>query len=170
LGKDGKRGFTSKSKYQKTEYGITLQHAPDEKYNGGGPLGLVDGIPGSDDFADGHWSGFSGKDLVAIIDLGSVKELHEFGINFNEDTESWIFPPQSLEFQVSTDGKNYTNIFKKSFEKVENNQKKLIHILFPYECKARFVRVKASGYGILPEWHPGKGEPAWLFTDEIIVR
>jgi alpha-L-fucosidase len=168
--KDGTSGFAEKSDYQKAKYGISLLNSPDEKYNAGGSFGLVDGIFGSDDFADGHWSGFSGKDLDAVIDLGSVKELHEFGINFMVNTESWIFPPQHLEFEVSTDGKVYKSIFTKTFEKLDNEQKQLLQISFNNGCKARFVRVKASNYGIIPGWHPGKGEASWLFTDEITVR
>ena len=34
---------------------------------------------------------------------------------------------------------------------------------------ARFVRVKATSIGLCPPWHPGRGQSAWLFVDEIIV-
>jgi alpha-L-fucosidase len=167
--KDGTSSFIQKSDYQKAKHAITLLNAPDEKYNAGGSFGLVDGMFGSDDFADGHWCGFSGKNLEAIIDLGSVKALHELGINFLVNTKSWIFPPQHLEFEVSTDGKEYKNIFTKSFENIENEQNKLLQISFNNNCKARFVKVKALNYGTIPHWHPGNGEPAWLFTDEITI-
>ena len=35
---------------------------------------------------------------------------------------------------------------------------------------ARFVRVLARNGGPLPAWHPGTGEKAWLFIDEIQVN
>jgi alpha-L-fucosidase len=167
---DGTSGFRSKSSYQKAEYGITLVNAPDEKYNGGGPLGLVDGATGSIDFADGRWSGFNGTNLEAVIDLGTVKELNEFQINFNESTKSWIFRPQQVEFAVSEDGKSYRSIFTKTFEKPTEESELLLKVPFSYNCKARYIKVIATNFGKIPDWHPGKGEPAWLFADEIIAR
>lgn len=168
--KDGTSGFVSKASYQKAKYGITLVTTPDEKYSGGGPLGLVDGAIGTIDFSDGRWSGFNGTNLEAVIDMGRVQELHEFGINFNESTKSWIFRPQQVEFLVSEDGVGYKSIFMKSFGKPEKDNEEVIRVPFNFTCKARYVKVIATNYGKLPDWHPGKGEQAWLFADEIIAK
>ncbi len=168
--KDGTSGFKNKSSYQKAQHGITLVDAPDEKYNGGGPLGLVDGATGSIDFADGRWSGFNGTNLEAVIDLGTVKELNEFQINFNESTKSWIFRPQQVEFAVSEDGKSYMSIFTKTFEKPIAESELLLKVPFRFTCKARYIKVVVTNFGKIPDWHPGKGEPAWLFVDEITAR
>jgi hexosaminidase len=35
---------------------------------------------------------------------------------------------------------------------------------------ARYLRVTAQNYGALPVGHEGAGKPAFLFTDEILVR
>jgi hypothetical protein len=35
---------------------------------------------------------------------------------------------------------------------------------------ARYLRVKATNYGTIPDWHPGKGGRAHIFIDELIVR
>lgn len=37
-------------------------------------------------------------------------------------------------------------------------------------CQARYVRVHATNFGIIPDWHPGVGCPAFIFIDEIWVR
>jgi hypothetical protein len=34
----------------------------------------------------------------------------------------------------------------------------------------RYVRVRVTTYGALPSWHPGAGEPAFFFADEIVVE
>jgi len=167
---DGTSGFVSRSSYQKANSAITLVSTPDEKYSGGGPLGLVDGKNGSSDFADGCWSGFNGTNLEALIDLGSIKDLHEFGTTFNENTKSWIFRPRHVEFLISGDGKNFEPIYSKSFESAGSDSEQLIHVNFNHDCKARYVKVVAVNCGKIPEWHPGKGEPAWLFNDEITAR
>jgi hypothetical protein len=167
---DGTSGFLTKCTYRQAKFNLTLAQAPDEKYDGGGPLGLIDGATGTMGFDDGLWSGFNGTDLEAILDLGSVKELHEFGIHFLENTRSWIFGPRLVEFSVSDNGTTFSNIFIKSFETPQKDQEQLISVPFYYDCKARFVKVRAVNARKLPDWHPGKGEPAWLFVDEIIAR
>ena len=108
--------------------------------------------------------------MEAILDLGTVHGLNEFKINFNESTKSWIFRPQLIEFFASEDGVNYKPIFSKSFAKPEKDNEELIHIEFSYKCKARYLKVKATNTGKLPDWHPAKGEPAWLFVDEIVAK
>ncbi|MFZ4549810.1 MAG: alpha-L-fucosidase, partial [Bacteroidales bacterium] len=114
---DGTTGFLTTFSFQKADYDLQLKNAPDEKYSGGGPFGLVDGASGSTDFADGQWSGFNGTDLDCIIDLGSVRELNKFSINFNENTKSWIFRPQSVEFSISKNGKDFESIYTEQFQK-----------------------------------------------------
>jgi hypothetical protein len=36
--------------------------------------------------------------------------------------------------------------------------------------KVRNVRVRVVNFGVLPETHPAKGKPAWVFADEIVVN
>ncbi len=36
--------------------------------------------------------------------------------------------------------------------------------------KARFVRVKAANLGKIPAWHPGAGDDAFIFVDEIFIQ
>jgi hexosaminidase len=45
-----------------------------------------------------------------------------------------------------------------------------LKVPFSYNCRARYVKVVATNFGKIPDWHPGKGEPAWLFVDEITAR
>ncbi|MBA3675333.1 MAG: hypothetical protein H0W75_10345 [Chitinophagaceae bacterium] len=35
---------------------------------------------------------------------------------------------------------------------------------------AKFIKVSAKNYGIIPTGKPGEGTPAWLFADEIEVE
>jgi len=32
------------------------------------------------------------------------------------------------------------------------------------------VKVLATNFGIIPDWHLGEGGKAWLFVDEIIIE
>jgi hypothetical protein len=167
---DGTEGFPIKAEYLKALSGISLVNGPDEKYRAGGALALVDGATGSLDFADGHWCGFNGCDFEALLDLGGIKTISDFSIQFNETTASWIFGPRYVEFGVSENGKDFQTIASQNFMLPPKDSQQIIPFKFTYECRARFVKVKATNAGKLPDWHPGKGEPAWLFVDEITVK
>lgn len=168
--KDGSHGFVRKASYTKAKYGISLSAAPDERYSAKGPLTLVDGKLGSTNFDDGNWIGINGKDLTATIDLGQTKEVSDFSIQYFEDTKSWIFRPQMVEFEYSADGINYTPIFRMTYDKLLEENEQIIKLSFHYVCFARYIRVKTINYGKLPDFHPAKGEPAWLFMDEISIQ
>jgi hypothetical protein len=34
----------------------------------------------------------------------------------------------------------------------------------------RYIKVQATNFGMIPNWHLGAGGEAWLFIDEIIVE
>jgi hypothetical protein len=36
--------------------------------------------------------------------------------------------------------------------------------------RARHVRLRAKTLGPIPDWHPGRGNPAFIFIDEILVE
>jgi hypothetical protein len=44
-----------------------------------------------------------------------------------------------------------------------------------FECKfdpvtVKYIKIVGVTVGKLPLWHPGKGDKAWIFTDEILVN
>ena len=48
-------------------------------------------------------------------------------------------------------------------------QKIFKYIVKPKGIKSRYIKLKASNIGQCPEYHPGSGGKAWIFTDEIII-
>jgi hypothetical protein len=36
--------------------------------------------------------------------------------------------------------------------------------------KARFIKMRASQFGVLPEWHPGAGGETFIFVDELQIN
>ena len=36
--------------------------------------------------------------------------------------------------------------------------------------RARYVRVRAYNLGKIPSWHPGAGDDAFIFVDEIFIE
>jgi hexosaminidase len=140
-------------------------------YTGGGEEALVDGLRGTVDFHQGNWQGFLGNNLDVIIDLGSIQPVRTVFITFLQSTKSWIFFPDSVTFSLSSNGKKFHSIneqLNQDPKNTETNVIKQFSQIFP-NTPARYVRVRAKNTGVCPPWHEGKGEPCWLFADEIAV-
>ena len=154
---------------------ITLETEYANQYNAGGNDALIDGIVGTQDFKTGTWQGYWDENLIAIVDLGSVKPIKNISINFLQDQRSWIFYPTEVECYVSDN----SNEFKKTLPKriidatLPSEDSKIKTITFSLKnSKARYVKIVAKKLGVLPEWHLGYEHDgrSWLFVDEIIIK
>jgi arylsulfatase len=150
---------------------VTLMHAPDDRYRGDGAPTLTDGRLGTADFRDGAWLGFSGDDLHATVNLSEPTEIHRVGLDCLRAQGPWIFWPQWVEFAVSDDGSAWDTLGRVEIPLVEDRESavRLVDIEFGPR-HAMYVRVHAKNLGRCPDWHPGAGEEAWLFVDEIVVE
>jgi hexosaminidase len=137
-------------------------------YLADGPNSLIDGVRGTSAVGK-YWHGFSGKDLIATVDLGQAKTIKNISLGCLQNYSDWIFLPQSVKFEVSVDGKTFTEV-KTVNNPVDINQKSAIHnfsaAISPQTAK--FVRVTARNNNC-PPGHSGAGKPGWLFADEIMV-
>jgi len=140
-------------------------------YTAGGDNGLLDGIRG-DPSSFAEWQGFLGVDLGATVDLGEDRRVRRISTGFLQDYASWIFLPVSVEYSISTDGKDFISLgvitntipLDRGGSFVREFEKRVRH------GKARYVRVVAKNIGINPTWHPGAGEKAFVFADEIVIE
>ena len=150
---------------------ISYKSAYSKRFTASGDLSLLDGILASNNFLDGSWQGFEGNDLDVVIDLGKMIQLKNIKCNFLSDNNSWIFLPKQVTIQVSEDDISYKSIGEINFTD-ENEVKGAIIQPVTYSCKekARYIKLTAINQGICPKWHPGAGNKAWLFADEIVVE
>jgi hexosaminidase len=143
------------------------------QYPGTGTFTLTDGLLGSVDHHDGLWQGWIGRDLEAVIDLGSVTTIHSIGASFLQAVQSWILLPKRVELWLSEDGVDWTSVTEVTHDIPAERDERFRHtfeIAVPGGVRARYVKVTARNYGTLPDWHAGAGRPAWIFADEIVVR
>jgi len=142
------------------------------QYTGGGDEGIVDTIRGTANFASGEWQGYQGKTFEAVIDLRRETEIKEVGAGFLQSARSWIWMPDRVEFDVSTDGLSFTKVadFKPAFPQEEMNPAVRDFVRPIPTTRARYVRIRAHNFGKIPAWHPGAGGDPWIFVDEVIVR
>ena len=150
---------------------ISLAAAPTQKYPGnGGAFGLVNGLVSEKGTNSTEWLGWNGKDMEATIDLGTTDTIHSVIIHALEQRGSWIYRPASLIIQVSQDGSHYTDAgntadFVFLSDKVVGN----MQAAFPATA-ARYIKVIARNFGVIPAGLPGADNHAWLFVDEIGVE
>jgi len=154
---------------------IQLETEYANQYNAGGNNALIDGIKGTKDFRTGTWQGYFDEDLIAIVDLGSVKPINTININFLQDQRSWIFYPTEIECYVSDNPMNFeknlpSNIIDTTIPSDVSEIKSISFSMNNYS--ARYVKIVAKKLGKLPEWHLGYEHDgrSWLFVDEITIN
>jgi len=158
-----------------TNLNIQLENEYTNRYNGGGDNALINGMRGTIDYRSGTWQGYYDTDLIATVDLGKRQKVKRVSIGFLQDQRSWIFYPQQVEFWTSKDGKHWQALDKSTFiykPKADSEPKILQVQTDQLPKKVRYIKIKATTIGDLPEWHLGHAYEGktWIFADEILIE
>lgn len=145
---------------------LKAAQASDKYWPMDGVKSLLNGVGGSDSYADGQWLAFEGENMEAIIDLGKLQRLSRVALNTNNTTDNWVHAADRIEVFLSSDGQSYTKAGETDVP-VSDSRVVASEIAFP-EQEAHFVKIKAY-HKAIPEGYPGAGSPAWLFVDEVII-
>ena len=151
---------------------IQLSSNFSNQYDAGGNNALVDGLRGPNNFLTGRWQGFYGTDFECVVDLGKEEKVQFFNIGAIQDVKSWIWLPKKVEYEVSTNGKDFKSIGQVSHHISEKNTESTINqfeLKLNQPIKIKYVRIKAKNFGKCPSWHLGSGGTSWLFFDEITI-
>jgi hexosaminidase len=117
------------------------------------------------------WQAIEGKDLEVTLDFEKPVKADSISINCLGHDAAWILLPKEVVIEVSADGKNYHKLSVHSSPFASYSNRRIVHYAaFAGKENFRFLKVKAFNAALLPETHPAKGKPAWLFADEIVVR
>jgi hexosaminidase len=147
---------------------ITITKTPSGNYPGQGAFSLVNGIWSKKGLANPDWLGFIGDDIEATIDMGKGASYSSVKMHTLNQNGSWIYLPQYVEVFVSADGKKFTSVGKGNEFVKDTLTMGWITVNFPSQT-ARFIKVVAKNYGLIPEGQPGGGNRAWIFADELQV-
>ena len=193
---------TARFNRKENEYRVSMAEGltPHPQYGAGGAGALVDEIEGSEEWRAGGWMGFYDQDVELVVDLGEIKPITEVSARFLQDSRAWILLPRHFSVSTSVDGVNYTPwtqevalkdqweepktmIVKttlvhtdgKSVRAATSNEQNTSHVEAPFiakPIKAKYVKIRADKYGLLPKGHlgyPYNGR-GYIFMDEITVR
>lgn len=134
---------------------------------------LNDGVLGSNNYRDGQWVGWHNHDVDAVVDLERPTAIHSIAVNFLQDIGSRILPPQSVSFEVSADGKQWTTLQTvQPKADLTNATPAEFHLAYKATkpLQARYIRIVASRYTVVPASYPNGATNSWLFADEILVK
>ncbi len=141
------------------------------RYPGRDSITLTDGLRGSERFNDGYWQGFYGDNLEVMIDLGKVDTLRSVTAGFLQQSWSWIFLPKSVQIMISEDELSWKQFTVKNTVPPEAEGVIIDDFTADMErAPVRYIKINAENRGVCPAGHPGAGEKAWIFADEIIIN
>ncbi|MCX6232531.1 MAG: sulfatase [Bacteroidetes bacterium] len=156
------------------DYLLINQPAP--KYAAGGKHAMLDGKVENPDFiATGinrNWIGFEKNNFEMQLDVKKLKMLNEIEIRFLDMPEAWVFQPDTVEFQYVNNTGQLKSVQAIALTKEKRKAGGLIlHYKATIEDKnIATLKIKAVNHGVCPPGHAGEGKPAWIFTDELILK
>ena len=172
-------------------YRVAYSSPPNRQYTGGSDNALVDGISGDVEWRKGNWVGHQGVDLVVRVDLGRKQRVDRVSVGLLKDIGAWIAFPQGVAVWASNSEVDPTTLASQDFETVSKSVRSAwrqqvdlrataktdeaprtntVTLDAQQPKKVRFLYLKFTNAGLLPEWHPGAGGQTFFFVDEVSVR
>jgi len=172
----GEQSFVTSGSFYKmphADWRITLKSTYNKQYTAGGDDGIIDGIHGTINWRTGSWQGYQSQDFECIIDFGKEKPIQSITSSYLQDSRSWIIFPKQVNYFISNDGITFI-----PFGTIENGiapndysiQTRNFSSNNSQSTTTRYIKVIATNFGKLPDWHQGKGGDAFIFIDEIEVK
>lgn len=150
---------------------VTFLTEPAERFRTSSPQTLADGVVDRLAFNNGNWAGWYAQPMTLVIDLGTPTKFSQVVAHSLYDTNSWIFPAESMTVSVSDDGKNFREVAAKDIPLIKKEGSGLLNFDLNFApVTARYVKVNLACNMSMPEWHGGKGKPSFVFVDEITVN
>lgn len=151
---------------------ITMLQPINKQYEFTGATVLVDGMTGNMNYKTGRWIAFYTNDLEAVIDLKEATEISSMTLHTCVEKGDWIFDTRGITVSVSDDNQTFKEVASEAYPAMKESDPNQIytHELKFDPVKTRYVKVKALSEQSIPSWHGGKGNPGFLFVDEIVLN
>jgi hexosaminidase len=140
------------------------------KYPGTGDQAMTDGLLGTNSYKSG-WQGYEGTDMEFNVDLMQPTKISSVKLNFVKSPSDWVLFPIEVVFSLSADGKSWKDLETNKFDSNSPGNKEIKAAENKFdETEVRYIRVTATSPKVLPDWHEYKGQPCWIFADELIIE
>lgn len=147
---------------------------------------LTDGIFGSWESwsaPDVHWVAYKGEHMDFILDLGEVMDIQTIDMDFlNAQAQpDWnlLILPRYVSYATSADGKMFSDEVKILNPHNPNPKENPDIAKIPVQSfradlgtttKARYIKVHGESILRMPSWHIRAGQPAEIYTDQIVIE
>ena len=155
--------------------GAELINKPNEKYKGSGGTTLIDGKKGlAENFNDPAWLGFREEPFVATFYFDTAQTINSISISYNESVQSYLMPPAEVEVWAGESIDKLKLLKKATVAQPTKEEKNVVRVegmkIDIPQSTYKYYKIVAKNVLKLPTWHPGKGEKAWIFIDEIFFN
>jgi uncharacterized membrane protein/mono/diheme cytochrome c family protein len=155
--------------------GAELINKPNEKYTGSGGATLIDGKKGlAENFNDAAWLGFREQPFAATFYFDTVQTINSISISYNENVQSYLMPPAEVEVWAGESKEKLKLLKKATATQPTREEKNVVRVegmkIDIPQSTYKYYKIIAKNVLKLPPWHPGKGEKAWIFIDEIFFN
>ena len=145
----------------------------DSTYKGKfGARTLINGEKGDYNFRNGKWLGFRRNDMEMLLHYPQPVTVSQVTISSIVDAGGYLMPPVFVEVWGGSSEQHMTRLASITPHQPDSLRPAA---MVSYDGRFKptslsFIKVVAKPVNKLPSWHPGKGKPAWFFTDEILVN
>lgn len=159
-----------KNKYKPDS--IELLAPPNEKYRAIGAKTLIDGELGSANYNDNKWLGYQ-VDMGVLLYYKQPITPQMLTLNCLKMISNQIFQPTVVQVWG---GKDKDHLKLIGSIKTPEQKKDDPVIITGINCKltstvpVSCIKLVAKPIYKLPDWHPAKGKPSWVFADEVFVN
>ncbi|HYC28778.1 MAG TPA: FN3 associated domain-containing protein, partial [Chitinophagaceae bacterium] len=145
---------------------------PNEKYQDQQGRTLINHEKGENDFRFGGWVAFRGNKMECLLPFSKPVAVQSIGLSSMVDVGAYIMPPALVEVWGGDDPKHLKLLGQL---RPQQPGKVMPPVKKNFECRfmpasVSYVKIVAVPIVKLPSWHPGKGDKAWFFIDEIMVN
>jgi len=149
------------------------QPAGDENFKGNGAATLQDNLGGIADMHSTNFIGYRRDSVTILITLDKPQSVQSILFDFLQDEGSWIFLPQKVEVLFyNYKNRAYDPWLEKIFSPdslIKGSSTVLAMLTSGQKLVTDQIKVMLRPLSSIPAWHPGKGNKAWLFIDEVKI-
>lgn len=140
---------------------------PNPKYAADGSKTLFDGQFGDMSYAK-NYLGYDKGPVEITIQPDTFQFITTIRISYLTNQGAWIFGPS----KISVFDENNKLLIQKNFE--DSTQKSTtnhyIHTINVPKKQYNQLKLVIEPVSSIPDWHDGRGNPAWFFVDEVWVE
>ncbi len=119
-----------------------------------------------------NWAGFIDNNMVLLLHFKRPKKITSIALNTLIETETFIFPPASIEIWGGVSEEKMKLIARLKPELPVTYSKPFIRLI---NCKFEaqnisYLKIIAKPVMKLPDWHKRKAKSALLLIDEIFIN